>query len=393
MSSTVSDSHDEESLKSSQSIFDNCQYVKHFHHHLKNFLLKLRSIMPDDTTKSTTTNVWKHYRSTDRKVYLKQVYGMITPHILEIEKYNEGIMGREYCEGPLYVLPEFDIKALFQSFDKIYGSSKSDIVKKRNIIISSIFDYIHTLYINAGQALEQIGELGSNVKKFQSILANMFKNIKSEKLIKQRMDEMEDEDEENIEDSINKIKDMIGEDSAISGLIEDIVKELGISDYDNPLDMITSLFDGDGSKITKLIQSIGEKIHAKIESGELSFDQLKKDAVKLQSSLVKNTKFIDIFKDMGISEDQIKGMNEILEKSPEDMTEHDREHVKNILSELETHDPTKFEELHKMLDINGEISKDLNELGEESLNVTDTKPPKRNSKRNKKSNRRRKKND
>ena len=312
---------------------------------------------------------------------------MITPHIKYLQKHDEILLSLDYeyddkpedTTTPLYLIPNFDMWALRKSLDTVTSQ------QARSKTINSIFDYFYALYINAGQALNQIEGLGENVKKFKKVLSSMMSNLKSEENVKKIVEDMdrkekEGEDEEDLETSLNNLKDMLGEGSAMSEIIDDLVGELGISDCKNPMDLITELFDGDGSKITTLFSNIAEKIHAKINSGELSLDKLHADAKRLQKTFLEKTgispeKLAEL---TGLTPDQMDDFKNIMQKQPQEMTDEEKKKVDNIMSNLQVEHPEQFEELKKMFETTDDLSQDT--PGDKTSN---TNKPKCKSKKSK----------
>merc|ERR1712096_18813 len=183
--------------------------------------------------------------------------------------------------GPLYFLPQMDFCELW----------KLDISEKTRMIIWKYLQLILLSMINLHETSDPFGE---TAKLFEAIDETEFKN-KLEETIEQMTEIFSISGEEVESDisglplpNINKLQDHISSllDGNLGNLAREIAEETaeelteGLDDVTTVGDVFKKLFRNPG-KLMGLVKKVGNKLDAKLKSGEMKESELIKEASEL----------------------------------------------------------------------------------------------------------------
>ena len=284
-------------------------------------------------------DVWTNYKSTPKLAYIKSVNRMISPHIDKVRQYDQVLLSRDYkyaggeTVGDLVILPGLNMCELNEFLNEIYTTDEN-----RTNNITSIYDYVYALYLNSGQALNQIDGLGDSVNKFKEILKSMVTDAESEKNIASILESGvldEGNNGETIEESLNKIKDMLGESSVLTTLLIDIVSDLGITNATSPADLITGVLSS-GEPPEVIFGRIIEKVKSKFVDGDIPINTIIKELMVIQKKVMTDNpmckKLLSTL--TGLKKDDYDILETILNKTQEEMTESDKATIESIMNKI-----------------------------------------------------------
>lgn len=264
------------------SVHDQCKRVVEFHNHLTRFLSVLKKTMPEMTKR--VSKCYKYYKSVPREKYIKSVIELMQPHIKHISEYDEGIFSDDYKTGKLCFIVGLDFKQVFNIIESDdFEDELRDSTKKH------IFNHLQSIYVSAELAVRQVTDFNAAMVKQKEFLINMLKNVNLDEQLKEKLEKIanEESDESGFGmDSLKQISEIFDEDNFISKLAKDVTEELELGNgRDNPVESITDLFANNGEKLQELLIKIGDKIEEKIQTGEITQEQLVDEATKMKNKV------------------------------------------------------------------------------------------------------------
>lgn len=317
----------QKSESESKKIHNQCKHVISFHNHYTRFLKTLKGSFPE--LKRTIAKCYKYYKSVSRELYIKKTLECMKDHINHISKYDEGIFSNDYQKGKLNLLIGLDFKNIF----KIIESDDFGDDDLRESTKKHIFNHLQSIYVISELALDQMNEFNSAINKQKEFLINMLKNMNMDENLKERIAKLTEEENEssngsgignlNLE-SLEKLSDIFGGDNFITKLAKDITEDLNLGGdgCTNPVEAITELFANDGEKLQELIVKIGDRIEEKVKSGEITAEQLTKEAEEMKE------KMSSVVGDLGLP--NMGNPKEYFEKEFEKLSEENKEKFADI---------------------------------------------------------------
>ena len=264
--------------------------IEYFNYYLRLFIINIKEIFPE--YKSILEDYYKELldnETCNNDKYVKRFMVKLKDNKTEISNKDDILFSKD-----IYVLKNIN-------FYNLWKSDELSTINKEKI-----WEYIQTLYI--------LGEsIVSDSNKIQSLLEN-FKNLKNNN---SNLENMNDEEKQfiNIFENLSKPSSGLETPGNTEPLDENFMKEgilgkladelkdeikiddLKIEDTGNVNDIFNNLMKGDNSlNFMNLIQTVGQKIDNKIQSGELNQGELMGEAIKMMGAMQnKNT---NIFQNM-----------------------------------------------------------------------------------------------
>lgn len=270
--------------------------IEHFNNYLKLFVADIKSLFPEycenldayysDLLDSDVSNDDKHV-----KRFIKKT-----------QEFSEMIKSRD---EELFSSDIFIIKTV--NFSDLW---KKDISKTNR---EKIWEYIQTLYV-LGETIisdtEKVKKLVENIKNINSGEETQNEDTELLDVIKKLSKDKETLNNSNIDD------DFINN-SLIGNLAKELSDEINIDNMninenmENVDDIFSNLLSGDNPmKFMNLVQSVGEKINNKVNSGNLDQEKLISEAGQMMGALGENNPlFSNLFKNMSNSETVEKASN------------------------------------------------------------------------------------
>ena len=280
-----------------------------FNQNLIKFLNELNITFPDYPI---DLEYYNEKISQQEDVFLLQLFEELNPWVEDISELNQTIFQDE--DDHFVLLDKIDITLYWER----------NISKNTKM---SIFNYLHILYVTAHHHCKNtrenfekvIDNLTSSIEESENdelelldteIYLKLLKNIKKFKKINNTND-CDDEDdvtEINDDDLFNHLEDTLGisSDGVIGGIAKDIIGEIQNSnlkeeDFSNPMNMISMLMGGGegNSGIMNIVKNVGEKLHSRLENGNIDQDKLFGETNEMMSKLGSgDSPFSSIFNNM-----------------------------------------------------------------------------------------------
>lgn len=270
--------------------------IEHFNNYLKLFVADIKSLFPDycENLDAYYSDLLESDVSNDDK-YVKRF-------IKKTQDFSEMIKSRN---EELFSSDIFIIKTV--NFSELW---KKDISKSNR---EKIWEYIQTLYV-LGETIisdtEKVKKLVENIKNINSGQETQNDDTELLDVIKKLSKDKETLKNSNIDD------DFINN-SLIGNLAKELSDEINIDNMninenmENVDDIFSNLLSGDNPmKFMNLVQSVGEKINNKVNSGNLDQEKLISEAGQMMGALGENNPlFSNLFKNMSNSETTEKPSN------------------------------------------------------------------------------------
>ena len=270
--------------------------IEHFNNYLKLFVADIKSLFPEycENLDAYYSDLLEIEVSNDDK-HVKRF-------IKKTQQCSEMIKSRN---EELFSSDIFIIKTV--NFSELWKKEISNSNREK------IWEYIQTLYV-LGETIisdtQKVKKLVENIKNINS--GNQEENDDSELLdvIKNLSKDKESMKNSNIdEDFINN--------SLIGNLAKELSDEINIDNMninenmENVDDIFSNLLSGDNPmKFMNLVQSVGEKINNKVNSGNLDQEKLINEAGQMMGALGENNPlFSNLFKNMNNSDSSKKSSN------------------------------------------------------------------------------------
>lgn len=264
--------------------------IEYFNYYLKLFIINIKDIFPEyKTILEDYYSELLNEENCNNDKYVKRFMFKLKDNKNEISNKNNSLFDNKIC-----ILKNID-------FCNLWKSEELSTINKEKI-----WEYIQTLYI--------LGEsIVSDSNKIQSLLEN-FKNLKDNKTNLESMNE-EEKQFINIFENLSKpstglehpnlgesIDENFMKDGILGKLANELKDEIKIDDLKidesgNVNDIFNSLMKGDNSlNFMNLIQTVGQKIDSKIQSGELNQGELMGEAIKMMGAM--QSKNTNLFQNM-----------------------------------------------------------------------------------------------
>jgi hypothetical protein len=240
----------------------------------------------------------RYYVSLDRMEFIVQFVNQMSAYASEISVQYDGMFSDDdpkFSGQPITIFYGIDFKDMWKSCYQLMTPE----------FRSKFWKDLKTLFVFSNYVVKSHTEFNSIVKKHQSVIAKMIQSLNESQKIKdeaQRQIELEKLEEESNRIDFKSLFDIFGEDNHITSIIVEIAKELdlaktfssglGAAAGANPLKAFADLFGPDQTKLTSIMEKIGDKIKDKMVSRGITQDQLFEDAKKLQERLVSKFKGI-----------------------------------------------------------------------------------------------------
>jgi len=267
-------------------LHDKCKQVVVFHNHLYAFFDSLIKSFPE--FKRDIAKCLKHYKESDRYIYITKTLKLMEPHVKKFSQYDEGIFSNDYCKDALKLVPGLDVKKIFHLINDSAGYDKKEIMETKK----NIFNHLQSIYISGQLAVNQINKFNTAMDKQKTMLMDMLKNLNLDATLREKVEKLAADEKatESVAGSgfdINKLGELLGEDNFIFQLAKDVANEinLGNEDLSNPVDAINILFSNNGQRLQELIVTVGEKIEQKVRSGEIDQAKLYEHAQNMKEKL------------------------------------------------------------------------------------------------------------
>jgi polyhydroxyalkanoate synthesis regulator phasin len=258
--------------------YTKCKHVKLFNDTLVKFFDELRHAVP--AMKQGVKRAYKFYCSCPRKQYIQTLMKNLSPHMALVNQKDLGLFSTDY---PFVK----DLANVFQVPDDLDISAVPASAQKPTIL------HLRALYACAGLALQQIGVFDESMDLQRQIFSDMVDEAQLEPEIKEKMEELikQREEDEADGDWLNpeKIKEMFGADTVITELIVDFLQELGdLVDPNDPFakqKMAAKVISGK-LKMKKLFNRMIDKIRDKLANGEITREELLAQAQHAQEKVI-----------------------------------------------------------------------------------------------------------
>ena len=267
--------------------------IEHFNSYFKLFVNNIISTFPEH--KEILENYYDDLLETDvcnNDKYVKRFVVKMKDFKKQISEKNNDLFSES-----VYILKNIDFKELWESTD--LGDSNKE----------KIWEYIQTLFI-----------LSETIVNDSNTVKNLVKSIKKlQNKDESAEDAKEDNDAEEMEGVDNDIFNMLKnlsdenknttldpdflENGLLGKLASELTEELDLSDMnlensENVNDVFTNLISGDNPmKFMNLIQTVGQKIQGKVESGSFNQADLFSEAQKMMGCL-QNDDSMKMFNDL-----------------------------------------------------------------------------------------------
>jgi hypothetical protein len=202
------------------------------------------------------------YKGETRESYIKQVHKLMTPHIKHISEYDVAMVSDDYIRGPLYLLPDVDIKELFATIDATDMDSE-----EKNKTQRKVFSHFQNIYVANETALAQVTNFNKAIDKQRDFLLNMLENMQLDDTLKERVEQLkaEEEAEGGEGGSGGGLSGILnaamgaggGEMTALLGMLNGIGEgSIGGTELNAIIGMLTGGGGAEGGDFTKLLGSI-----------------------------------------------------------------------------------------------------------------------------------------
>lgn len=158
------------------------------HNVLTKFFQALKGALPEHI--ESIRGAIRAYKSDTRENYIKKVHKLMSPHIKHISEYDIAMVSDDYIRGPLILLPELDIKAVFNTIDEtdMDDAEKAKMQRK-------IFSHLQNIYVANETALAQVTNFNKAIDKQRDFLLNMLENMQLDDTLKERVEQLKAEEE------------------------------------------------------------------------------------------------------------------------------------------------------------------------------------------------------
>lgn len=264
-------------------------YSEKFYSLLRQFIKNLEEQYPE--LKKELADYRKYVKGTKKTKFTKNFYNRFQPYSEDISNCN--YQRFEEATEPIFLFKNVDFRQIL----------KKDIDTKNKEII---MQYLQSLYLIVNMIISG-DELMKAFKNFANpnettktegglenfdVMKNMINNLS--KTMEENQEETTNTNEnttENTEENNNKeTKPNLGPFGFIEELAEEIAKDIEIPEElkngeGNPGDLFQKMFFGENNAFSSMVSKVGQKIHQKMESGELDTEKLMKETTGMMGNL------------------------------------------------------------------------------------------------------------
>lgn len=285
--------------------------------------------------------------------YIEDVLIRLEPHIMYIAQFDENIFSDDY--GDLELIPGLDIKSF-------WNTEYPEQTKER------FWNYFQKLYLAGRLYLDPLVNRDPKIRI-------LVENLQLDRIVKDSVEHDEKVNPEvetpSLMEVSETIQNLLGDNSIFAELSKEIVQELpdSLKNATNPLDMITSLFGGDGQLLQNVVQKVTKHIADKMESGELSREKLFQSAQAMTEKLGKSIQGVEMLAQTLLPNEQAQFSKEAFDSMIQSMKELDNcSEVRNELKD-ELKDELKGEVRNEVKDEVRNVVKDgiKDELKDENI--------------------------
>lgn len=271
---------------SGKQLYDDCTHVSLFISNLSKFIKEIVKISnPDEPIMDELRKTRAEYKKIRHSEYINQTHELMAPHYKLIETGSNLLFSDEYTKDEVKLLPNFNIKKLTPTLDRL---SREMTSTNYNTTLRSIFKFLELFYITSESSLTDMKLKKEELLEKRKSVMTLLKTITDESTVSKLMDDKRDEfneDEASIEASMKKIRSMIGEDSIMNSVIVDVFDDMGFDTKKGDVfDIMMIMMDPKKrERVDFVLEKTAVKIKKKVQSGELKLEELTKDM--MQSSL------------------------------------------------------------------------------------------------------------
>ena len=316
------------------------EYVVNFNKELSKFLKYLNTIIQKDDNLKILKNISEDNNRID---YIISFWNNIQNKSKLLSEHNEFL----FCK-------ENNIVEQLSLYEYYNNENMNEDNKNK------LWEYLEFLYLYSYSYKSNIDELNNKLNNIGNELENkdnsetlqswlaIVDNIKNNKKRIENSENIEDEEKEGNDFNIPNLnlpkidKEMFDKfesysDQITSGpigkLAKDIAENIDIDEFANPMELLTSLCNGDfkNNKLMSLINTVGGELNSKMNNNELNQDDLMKDA----SNIVQN--FSTMFNQEDMSNMQNTQNNQNNESKPKRQYSNNRKEKtrERLLKKLE----------------------------------------------------------
>lgn len=224
-------------------------------------LIKKQTSGPSNLVKKS----FRDYRL-DQRDYCRRSIELMRPHIKYISQSDECILSDDYSKT-LVVLPELDLRRVWANCE----------VERSPAFKQQVWSHLQKLYLLAHVAVKQ---------PLDDYAKGILRTIKAAEKLPGLIAEIEKSEQTGAADgqSRARLSELFGGDNLVIQLADEIGEELEKSG--TQLDLM-SLFSGPGGMkgLEQVVSKVGQKIKQKLAAGEISQDDLMRDAQKMRSQV------------------------------------------------------------------------------------------------------------
>lgn len=287
-------------------------YSDKFYSLLRQFIKNLEEQYPN--LKKEFSDYRKYVKNTKKTKFTKNFYNRLQPYSEDISKCN--YQKFEDADEPIYFFKNIDFRKIL---------TKDTNEKNKEVIMQ----YLQSLYVIVNMIISG-DELMNAFKSFANPKDNnQDNNLENFDVMKDMINNLsknieennsENTSEESTEENNNKENQKKSNPSPfgfIEELAEEIAKDIEIPEElqkgdGNPGELFQKMFFGENNAFSSMVSKVGQKIHQKMESGELDTDKLMKETTgmmgNLQESMSEMQKDPEFMKQMGPMANMMQSM-------------------------------------------------------------------------------------
>ena len=241
--------------------------IEYFNYYLGLFVANIFDVFPEyaDILKEYYSEVLESDACNNDK-YVKRFMNKLKDYKSQISSKDDSMF-----DSSLNVLKNIDFNVIWHS-EELSNSNKE-----------KIWEYLQTLYILGETIISDSDKIKSIVEKFKKGEENENKTDEDDEILNMLKNLSSDNAEHIDENVINN--------GLLGNLAKELTEEIDLSNMNiaedgNVGDIFSNLMSGDNQmNFMNLIQTVGNKIQKKVESGEFSQMDLMQDAQRMMSSL------------------------------------------------------------------------------------------------------------
>lgn len=287
-------------------------YSDKFYSLLRQFIKNLEEQYPN--LKKEFSDYRKYVKNTKKTKFTKNFYNRLQPYSEDISKCN--YQKFEDADEPIYFFKNIDFrKILTKDTDERNKEVIMQYLQSLYVIVNMIISGDELMNAFKSFANQKGDNQDNNLENFdvmRDMINNLSKNIEE--------NNSENVSEESTEENNNKENEKKPNPSPfgfIEELAEEIAKDIEIPEElqkgdGNPGELFQKMFFGENNAFSSMVSKVGQKIHQKMESGELDTDKLMKETTgmmgNLQESMSEMQKDPEFMKQMGPMANMMQSM-------------------------------------------------------------------------------------